>query len=47
MVYRAIRDRVGDFNAKLQDNLSGIRVIKAFSREETEVELVTDGKRSR
>lgn len=33
VVYRKIRDRVGDLNAKLQDNISGIRVIKAFNRE--------------
>jgi len=32
-VYRAIRDRLGDINARLQDNLSGVRVIKAFTRE--------------
>jgi len=36
LIYRTIRDRVGDLNARLQDNLSGIRVIKAFSREATE-----------
>ncbi|HEX2950971.1 MAG TPA: ABC transporter ATP-binding protein [Armatimonadota bacterium] len=35
-VYRKIRDRVGDLNAKLQDNISGIRVIKAFNRERIE-----------
>ena len=35
-VYRGIRDRLGDINARLQDNLSGIRVIKAFTREEYE-----------
>jgi len=40
-IYRSIRDRIGDMNAKLQDNLSGIRVIKAFSREETELEHVS------
>jgi subfamily B ATP-binding cassette protein MsbA len=40
-IYRVVRDRVGDLNAKLQDNLSGIRVIKAFSREATEQALVT------
>ena len=40
-IYRAIRDRVGLLNAKLQDNISGIRVIKAFSREPVELELVT------
>jgi len=35
-VYRQIRDRLGDINARLQDNLSGIRVIKAFGREDYE-----------
>jgi subfamily B ATP-binding cassette protein MsbA len=35
-IYRSIRDRLGDINARLQDNLSGIRVIKAFSREDHE-----------
>lgn len=40
-IYRSIRDRIGDLNAKLQDNLSGIRVIKAFSRETIEQELIT------
>ena len=40
-IYRAIRDRMGEMNAKLQDNISGIRVIKAFSREATEQQQVT------
>jgi ABC-type multidrug transport system fused ATPase/permease subunit len=35
-VYRRVRARLGDINAKLQDNLSGIRVIQAFAREEME-----------
>jgi subfamily B ATP-binding cassette protein MsbA len=39
-IYRTIRDRVGDLNAKLQDNISGIRVIKAFSREHDEYDRV-------
>jgi len=37
-IYREIRDRLGDINARLQDNLSGIRVIKAFGREGFESE---------
>jgi len=41
-IYRSIRDRIGAMNAKLQENLSGIRVIKAFSREGTELEHVTE-----
>jgi len=40
-IYKGIRDRIGAMNAKLQENLSGIRVIKAFSREATELEHVT------
>ncbi|MDO8684119.1 MAG: ABC transporter ATP-binding protein [Armatimonadota bacterium] len=40
MVYRSIRENTGDFNAKLTENLSGIRVIKAFNREPQEHELV-------
>lgn len=37
-VYRAARAGLGLVNAKLQDNISGIRVIKAFAREEVEEE---------
>jgi ABC-type multidrug transport system fused ATPase/permease subunit len=37
-VYRRVRARLGDINAKLQDNLSGIRVIQAFAREKLEQE---------
>ena len=37
-VYRRVRARLGDINAKLQDNLSGIRVIQAFAREDMEYE---------
>ena len=33
-VYRRVRDRLGDINARLQDNIAGIRVIQAFHREE-------------
>ncbi len=35
-VYRQVRARLGDINAKLQDNLSGIRIIQAFAREDIE-----------
>ncbi|CAB1067314.1 Lipid A export ATP-binding/permease protein MsbA [Olavius algarvensis Delta 1 endosymbiont] len=35
-VYRRVRARLGDINAKLQDNLSGIRIIQAFAREDIE-----------
>ena len=40
LVYRAIRESMGDFNAKLMENLSGIRVIKAFNREPQEHDTV-------
>src|SRR4029079_15908325 len=33
---RETRERLGEVSARLQDNLSGIRVIKAFSQEERE-----------
>lgn len=36
-VYRRVRDRLGDINARLQDNLAGIRVIQAFGQEEAEL----------
>ena len=39
-VYRATRDRYGEVHAKLQDNISGIRVIKAFHADEQEVSAV-------
>lgn len=35
-LYRRVRDRHGSLNARLQDNLSGIRVIKSFHTEEEE-----------
>jgi len=37
-IYRSVRDRLGDINARLQDNLSGIRVIQAFGQEDRELE---------
>jgi ABC-type multidrug transport system fused ATPase/permease subunit len=37
-IYRRVRARLGDLNAQLQDNLSGIRVIQAFVQEERELE---------
>ena len=37
-IYRRVRDRLGDINARLQDSLSGIRVIQAFGQEEREME---------
>jgi subfamily B ATP-binding cassette protein MsbA len=37
-VYFAMRERIGSLSAKLQDNISGIRVIKAFNTERAEAE---------
>lgn len=36
--FRLMRERIGELNALLQDNISGIRVIKGFAREEHELE---------
>jgi ATP-binding cassette subfamily B protein len=33
---RRARDRIGDINAQIEDNLSGIRVVKSFANEEIE-----------
>lgn len=35
-IYRKVRERLAEINAKVQENLSGIRVIKAFAREDHE-----------
>jgi subfamily B ATP-binding cassette protein MsbA len=35
-IYRVVRQRLAEINAKVQENLSGIRVIKAFAREDFE-----------
>ncbi|MEX0655408.1 MAG: ABC transporter ATP-binding protein [Phycisphaeraceae bacterium] len=37
-LYRRVRDRLGDVSGKLQENITGILVIKAFAREEAEAE---------
>ena len=42
MVYRSIREATGQLSAKLAENITGIRVIKAFSREPIEHDLVYD-----
>jgi ABC-type multidrug transport system fused ATPase/permease subunit len=36
-IYRRVRDRLGDINARLQDRLAGIRVIQAFGQEQPEL----------
>ncbi|NUQ00126.1 MAG: ABC transporter ATP-binding protein [Armatimonadetes bacterium] len=44
-LYRRIRDRLGDVGAKLQENLLGMLVIKAFAREPTETARFGDENR--
>ncbi len=36
--YRELRDKVGEMNALIQDNISGIRVILGFARQDKEME---------
>jgi ABC-type multidrug transport system fused ATPase/permease subunit len=36
-IYRSVRDRLGDINARLQDSLAGMRTVQAFGREEQEL----------
>ncbi len=36
-IYRRVRERLGDVNARLQDDLAGIRVIQAFGQEDAEL----------
>ncbi len=36
-IYRRVRDRLGDINAELQDNLAGMQVIQAFGQERMEL----------
>ncbi len=40
-VYRRVRHRLGDINAQLQDNLSGMKVIQAFGQEERALQRFT------
>lgn len=42
VVYRSIREAMGGLSAKIMENLSGIRVIKAFNRETHERKSVGD-----
>ena len=44
-IYKGARAKLGLVNAKLQDNLSGIRVIKAFAREDAEQQAFEDTNR--
>jgi ATP-binding cassette subfamily B protein len=36
-VYKINRERIGDVNAQVEDNLSGIRVVKSFANEQIEM----------
>lgn len=36
--FKANRQRVGDINARIEDNLSGIRVVKSFANEDFEID---------
>lgn len=36
--YRRNKQRIGDINARIEDNLSGIRVVKSFGNEATEID---------
>ncbi len=37
-IYRRVRSRLGDINARLQDSLSGIQVVQAFVQEDRELD---------
>ncbi|NLO73470.1 MAG: ABC transporter ATP-binding protein [candidate division WS1 bacterium] len=37
-IYRKIRDELGDINNELQESIAGVRVVKAFGREDHELE---------
>ncbi|ELZ30237.1 ABC transporter [Halosimplex carlsbadense 2-9-1] len=40
--HEAVRETVGELNARLEDSLNGVRTVKAFTREEFERERVAD-----
>lgn len=40
-IYRRVRDRLGDINARLQDSLAGIKVTQAFRQEHRELARFT------
>jgi ABC-type multidrug transport system fused ATPase/permease subunit len=44
-IYAAARDRLGDVSTRLQENLSGVVVIKIFGREEQEAQRFEDASR--
>ncbi|MFP4380404.1 MAG: ABC transporter ATP-binding protein [Candidatus Sumerlaeia bacterium] len=45
-IFHQIRQELGDINAKLQERLGGIQVVKAFAREEPEIEFFDESNRA-
>jgi ABC-type multidrug transport system fused ATPase/permease subunit len=45
-VFAKIRKELGDINAKLQERIGGIRVVKAFAREEAEIAFFDESNRA-
>jgi ATP-binding cassette, subfamily B, bacterial len=43
--FRRNRDRISEINAQIEDNLSGIRVVKSFANEKQEIDKFHDGNR--
>ncbi len=43
--FRKNRDRIAEINAQIEDNLSGIRVVKSFANENREMDKFNDGNR--
>jgi len=43
VAFKANRQRISEINAQIEDNLSGIRVVKSFANEEIEVEKFKEG----
>ncbi len=41
--FRKNREKIADINARIEDNLSGIRVVKSFANEELEMEKFEEG----
>ncbi len=41
--FRKNREKIADINARIEDNLSGIRVVKSFANEELEIEKFEEG----
>lgn len=41
--FRKNRERIADINAQIEDNLSGIRVVKSFANETIEIEKFNEG----